>query len=631
VLDAIPSHVAVLAPSGVIRRANAAWRLLAHDLAGNGRCRIAIGDNYLDAHDALAHRGSAGSAAAAAGIRQVMSGALDRFQVELTCPELTLAQPCLVQITPLASGVPGAVVTKQTLLAAHLCESREQLRLQTAALDATANAIVIADISGTIIWANPAFTRLTGFPVSYAAGRRPAELLKSGRHEPEFYRRMWRTILAGEIWQGEVVNRRMDGSLYTEDMTITPVTNESGVVTHFIAVKQDITQRKQLEEQFRQAQKMESIGRLAGGVAHDFNNQLSVILGHTDIALESLDPSHPVRDDLEAVRQAARRSSDLTRQLLTFARKKSVSPRVLDLNERVHASLRMLQRLIGENIRLDWTPAEPLWPVRADPTSIDQILTNLCVNARDAIPDVGTIGITTANVLLQPDDCAGVPDAAPGAYVLLDVTDSGSGIDPSILSSIFEPFFTTKAVGKGTGLGLASVYGAVRQSNGFIAVSSTVGEGTTFRIYLPRHVGTERVHRSGDMPVVEPPANAETILLVEDEASVLHVTAQALRTHGYRVLTALGHREALRVLERHEGSLALLLTDLVMPEMNGRDLAAEVRRRLPTIRVLYMSGYAGDDQSPVTEHTALDSAPLLEKPFSVSALLARVRDAIDGA
>jgi PAS domain S-box-containing protein len=491
-LDAIPNEIAVLDADGVIAYANAAWRRFAAAYARAGLGELTVGCSYLGVHDEFARCGYPAFAEAAAGLRAVLGRHRAAFEIEIVGdPERF---PRVFRIRMLArTDAPGVVITQEDVTALKRAEaeagvSAERLRLQLAALNATANAIVVADVSGTILWANPAFSVLTGYPVSFAAGRKPSELLKSGAHDPAFYRDMWETILAGDIWRGEVVNRRRDGTRYTEEMTITPVRGAGDGITHFIAVKQDVTQRKLLEEQFRQSQKMESIGRLAGGVAHDFNNQLSVILGHADIAIDALEPTHPVRDDLEAVRRAAQRSADLTRQLLTFARKKTVSPRVLDLNRCIAQSIRMLERLIGENVQLEWAAGGGLWPVRVDATQIDQILTNLCVNARDAIADVGTIRLSTANVTLAEADCDGLTDAVPGDFVRLTVTDSGSGIAPDVLPSIFEPFFTTKEIGKGTGLGLASVYGAVRQSNGFLDVRSEVGQGTTFLIYLPRHL-----------------------------------------------------------------------------------------------------------------------------------------------
>ncbi len=500
VLDAVPHEIAVLDADGLIVSANRAWQRFAERFAREGFGHLEVGASYLAVHDAWADRGVDACARAAAGIRDVLAGLRESLDIELCGGDFHAVEDYTIAVRALP-GRGGAVVTQQnvTLLHRSQIESQavaERLRLQMAALNATANAIVIADAAGTIQWANPAFSVLTGFPVSFAAGRKPNELLKSGAHDGAFYKQMWDTILAGDIWRGEVVNKRRDGSRYVEDMTITPVRGSAGAITHFIAVKQDVTQRKQLEEQYRQAQKMESIGRLAGGVAHDFNNQLSVILGHADIALDALDPDHPVREDLEAVRQAAQRSADLTRQLLTFARKKAVMPRVLDLNARVTSSLRMLERLIGENVQLSWTPGDDLWPVRADATQLDQILTNLCVNARDAIADVGTLRLTTVNTVVGAAECDDVPDATPGEYVRLEVSDSGAGIAPEILPSIFEPFFTTKEIGKGTGLGLASVYGAVRQNNGFIRVRSAMGQGTTFTIYLPRHTA----------PATDPPS-----------------------------------------------------------------------------------------------------------------------------
>jgi len=316
----------------------------------------------------------------------------------------------------------------------------------------------------------------------------------------------------------------------------------------------DITMRKELESQLIQAQKMESVGRLAGGVAHDFNNMLGIILGYAELALDQVEPTEPVHSNLQEIRKAANRSADLTRQLLAFARKQTVAPKVLDLNETLEGMLKMLRRLIGEDIDLAWLPGRDLWPVKLDPSQIDQILANLCVNARDAITDNGKVTIETDTVSLDESYCADHLGFVPGEYVLLAVSDSGCGMDKKILENIFEPFFTTKEVGKGSGLGLATVYGIVRQNSGFINVYSEPDQGTTFNIYLPRHMGTD-VQEQKTVSTGAATTGHETILLVEDEKAILTMASIMLERLGYIVLTASAPSQAIRISESYSSRI----------------------------------------------------------------------------
>jgi signal transduction histidine kinase/ActR/RegA family two-component response regulator len=395
----------------------------------------------------------------------------------------------------------------------------------------------------------------------------------------------------------------------------------------------EIAERRRAEEeqarlgaQLQQAQKMESVGRLAGGVAHDFNNMLGVILGHAELALGQLSPDEPLHADLQEIRKAAIRSADLTRQLLAFARKQTVAPRVLDLNETVSGMLSMLHRLIGEDLDLQWQPKAGLWPIKMDPSQIDQILANLCVNSRDAIVGVGRIAIETGHATFTEDACASQADVVPGDYVLLAVSDNGRGIDKDTLSHLFEPFFTTKAIGKGTGLGLATVYGIVKQNNGFVNVHSEPDQGTTFRIYLPRHAGRDGEGRT-EGAGAPAPRGQETILLVEDEPGVLTLTTTMLRRQGYAVIPAATPGEAIGLAKAHIGRIHLLVTDVVMPEMNGRDLAGNLRSIYPTLRRLFMSGYTAD---VIAHHGVLDAGVhFIQKPFSIERLAAKVREALD--
>lgn len=411
------------------------------------------------------------------------------------------------------------------------------------------------------------------------------------------------------------------------------ITTEKVAPDLIIAIIVDSTEQResalaqeQLQAQLHQAQKMESVALLAGGVAHDFNNMLGVILGHTEMAQEQVDPNLPLFKDLEKIHNAAERSTNLTRQLLTFARKQNVSPKVLDLNETVEGMLTMLRRLIGENINLLWMPAPGLWPVKIDPAQIDQILANLSVNARDAITDVGKIIVETGNRTLDDDYCAVHAGFVPGDYVLLSLNDNGCGMDQETLPHIFEPFFTTKGIGEGTGLGLASVYGAVKQNKGFINVSSEPGQGTTFSIYLPRYVGD-----SGRMQALSSTKPAvrgnETILLVEDELALLNMIATMLHKLGYTVLPANAPSEANHLVEMHDRNIDLLLTDVIMPEMNGRDLAEQLLINHPGIKCLFMSGYTAN----IIAHQGMlnQGVSFIQKPFSQRELAAKVRQALD--
>jgi len=366
---------------------------------------------------------------------------------------------------------------------------------------------------------------------------------------------------------------------------------------------------------------MESVGRLAGGVAHDFNNMLNVILGYAEIALKQLDHNSPLQAALQNIQMAAKRSTDLTRQLLAFARKQIIAPKVLDLNETTEGMLKMLRRLIGENIDVAWVPGRGLWAVNIDPAQVDQILANLLVNARDAIADKGRVTIETDNVVLDEAYCAGHRGFVPGRFVMLAVSDDGCGMDRDLLAHIFEPFFTTKGVGQGTGLGMATVYGIVKQNDGFINVYSEPGKGTTFKIYLPRYE-TKTVPVPVEVPVQAATGGTETILLVEDEPMILNLCKTLLEQMGYTVLTASIPSKAIHLAEVHAGQIHLLITDVVMPEMNGWDLSKRLLSLYPEIRTLFMSGYTAN---VFARQGALEEGiHFMQKPFSENDLSTKV-------
>jgi signal transduction histidine kinase/PAS domain-containing protein len=381
-----------------------------------------------------------------------------------------------------------------------------------------------------------------------------------------------------------------------------------------------------LEDNLQQARKMETVGRLAGGVAHDFNNMLGVIMGHAELALSLTEPGQPLHEDLTEIHKAATRSAELTKQLLAYARRQRIVRKVLDLNGTVPPILTMLRRLLGGNVALEWAPADSVWTVSVDQSQLEQTLTNLCLNARDAIDDVGTVRITTANAMIDARFSATHPDAVPGEYVRLAVSDDGRGMAADLLAHLFEPFFTTKGVGKGTGLGLATAYGGVRQNGGFITVDSTLGKGTTFGIHFPRYTG--ELKPEGRPRLRTPsPGGPEVILVVEDEPTLLTLVAKGLEAQGYTVLVANGPGEAIRLAAEHAGGIDLLLTDVVMPEMHGRDLVNLLLPGNARLTYLFMSGFS--EHASLGDDLLADEAHFIGKPFAVAALARKVRSVLD--
>ncbi|MGC4121899.1 MAG: PAS domain S-box protein [Myxococcales bacterium] len=494
-------------------------------------------------------------------------------------------------------------------------------------VDNIGEGLGLVDLEERFVWANRAADEIFGVAEGGLVGRSLSEFVDGETFER--MQELTRSRPAGERTSYPFELRRPDGGLLTVTVTTSTQYDAQGRPVATYGIFRDITERRRAEEervrlegQLQQAQKMESVGRLAGGVAHDFNNMLGVILAHADVAIEEVDPDSHVHRDLQEIRKAALRSASLTRQLLAFARRQTVSPRVLDLNQTIGDMLKMLQRLIGEDIALRWAPGAGVWPVKVDPSQIDQILANLCVNSRDAITGVGKLTIETANRSLEEAACASHPGAAPGDYVCLAVSDDGCGMDKQTLAHLFEPFFTTKGMGKGTGLGLATVYGIVKQNRGFIEAFSEPGKGTTFSVYLPRHAGdARRVSPEGDAGAVT--GGPETILLVEDEPAILYAVKRMLERLGYAVLAASSAAQALRLSREHDKAIDLLMTDVVMPEMNGRELARSLTPHRPEIRLLFMSGYTAD---VIANHGVLDEGVhFIQKPFSAADLASKVR------
>ena len=528
---------------------------------------------------------------------------------------------------------------ERKLLAGYTIDLTEQRQAEAALQEsvATFRNIVQSSPMGIYIYrleddgrliftgANPAADRLLGMDHSLFIGL-PIEKAFPGLRETDIPEQFRRVVRSGESWQNGSV--QYDDGVASGMFEVHAFRMAPG---RLAVLFNDITDRRRAEEereklqaQLIQVQKMDSIGRLAGGVAHDFNNMLSVILGHCELALNRVDEAHPLYAGLENIRKAAERSAELTRQLLAFARKQTVAPRVIDLNETVAGMLDMLRRLIGEDIDLVWQPGEGLGAVRIDPSQLDQILVNLFVNARDAIGDTGKVTIETAAVTVDAGYCNGHADVLAGEYILLAVSDDGCGMDADLLAHLFEPFFTTKEMGKGTGLGLATVYGIVKQNGGFVNVYSEPGQGTTFKIYLPRHQTADQI-----TPAVETApaaAGTETILLVEDEPMILELTTAMLESLGYTVLAATGPEAALRLARDHGQAIHLLMTDVVMPGMNGRQLARELAAHIPDLACLFMSGYTAN---VIAHHGVLDQGVhFIQKPFTLYLLAAKVREAL---
>lgn len=437
--------------------------------------------------------------------------------------------------------------------------------------------------------------------------------------------------IPGRVFHWELRKVHRSGEVIWVKETARAVQDPDGK-TVVLIVCENITGQKQaeeekeaLQEQLTQAQKMESVGRLAGGVAHDFNNMLGVILGHAEMALQEPGLSQTIRANIEEIEKAAQRSANLTRQLLAFARRQSISPQVLELNDTVAGMLKMLQRLIGESIELVWKPAANLWPVKIDPSQVDQVLANLCVNARDAMGASGCLTIETENRTLDETGCSFQPDCIPGDYVVLSVSDTGKGMDKATLQHIFEPFFTTKEMGQGTGLGLAMVYGIVRQNDGFINVYSEPEQGTIFKIYLPR-AGASVVEKPAAIEP-KPVRGTETVLLVEDETAILGLVRSVLEKFGYSVLATSDPTEAVALAQERPGPIHLLVTDVVMPGMSGKELREKMTVLYPNIQTLFISGYTAD---VIADHGVIDEGVyFLQKPFSANILASRVREILD--
>jgi PAS domain S-box-containing protein len=525
-------------------------------------------------------------------------------------------------------------VSTQIAMAVERKQAEETLRAQQRFLrqviDANPNLIFVKDWDGKFTLVNQAVADLYGSTVEALIGRGDADF-NPNREEVERVLHDDRNVMSSAqprlVPEEPVTDARTGGTRWFQTVKV-PLVSAGGTARQVLGVATEITQRRALEAQLLQAQKMEAVGRLAGGLAHDFNNLLTAMLGSTDLLLETIGNNLTAREDAEAIREAALRAAELTRQLLAFSRQQILAPRVLDLNALVAGLENMLARLIGDDVELRTVLAPALGPVRADPAQLEQVIMNLAVNARDAMPRGGKLTIETANI--DGDEAPFTEHllVQPERLVLLAVSDTGTGMDPATQARIFEPFFTTKEKGKGTGLGLSMVYGIVKQSGGYIWAQSEPGQGTTFKIYLPRiEAAVDVAAPSAALP--PPLKGSETVLVVEDQGEVRRLTRKVLESRGYTVLVAPEGREALRLAEQHAGPIHLLVADVVMPGMSGREVGLLLAPTRPEMKVLYVSGYA--DES-IVQHGVLEPGlAFLQKPFSADALARKVRELLDDA
>ncbi|MFH0958070.1 MAG: PAS domain S-box protein [Pseudomonadota bacterium] len=492
------------------------------------------------------------------------------------------------------------------------------------AIEHAAEGIIITDATGIIEYINPAEETITGYSHDELIGQKP-NIFKSDKHDDNFYKNLWETINAGNVWSGRFINKKKNGTEYHEDATISPVYDKSGNLTNFVAVKHDVTKQVELQNQFFQAQKMEAIGNLAGGFAHDFNNKLQVIAGYVELTLFNKDRPENYKHDMGIIKQAVDSSAELIKGMMMFSRKTATELQPVELNKLVEQTRSMLSRSIPKTIAIDLLLADDLWAIKAAPNQIDQILMNLAVNASDAMPDGGRLTIKTNNIVLDDEFCSAYPNTEPGRYALITVADTGAGMNKETESHIFEPFFTTKGPGKGTGLGLAVVYGIVEQHGARIICESKPSVGTTFRIYFPaiEEVAQEQLSKKTESPK----GQGETILLVDDEPEILEMISLQLTGANYQVIPASNAKDALELYEKNRDAIRLVLLDLIMPEIGGKQCLEALRNMDPNIKVIIITGH--NRRGMTQELKEAGARDFILKPFDMPQLLEKIREIID--
>lgn len=632
IFDALPAHICLLCGLGSVLEVNKAWRHFALMNDYDGR-NFGVGSNYLEVCDNAIGDRSAEAQMVAEGIRSVLAGKVSHFESEYPCLSFDGKKWFRLTVTPLREDAPeeGVIVMHMDVTERKLSE--EALRQAEAKYRS-----IVESLPAIVYLAQPhppyapiyVSPNVTEFGYSTDEWSKRPDMWVSVLHEED----RERILSATEIAMRENLETDLEYRIVGRDGTIHWVHDKGRFVLDenndqigWQGVIVDITKTKAMEEQLRQSQKLESVGRLAGGIAHDFNNMLTAINGYSDLTLRRLKPDDPLRQNIGEIKRAGERSATLTNQLLAFSRKQMLKPEVLYFNRIIADTAMMLQRLIGENIELVTVLNPDAGPIEVDPGQLTQVIMNLAVNARDAMPQGGKLTLETDNIYLDEDYARRHVSVVPGEYVMLAVSDTGNGMDVETQAHIFEPFFTTKAVGKGTGLGLATVYGIVKQSGGNIWVYSEAGHGTTFKIYLPRVASQQVETAESKADLDELPKGAETILLVEDEQMVRSLTCHILELCGYTVLEAQNGIEASAVCEKSECKIDMLMTDVVMPLMGGRELAERLAQTHPQLRVLFTSGYTDD---AIVRHGVIETGTnFIQKPFTPNALAHKVREVLD--
>ncbi|MDR3604874.1 MAG: PAS domain S-box protein, partial [Syntrophaceae bacterium] len=532
------------------------------------------------------------------------------FQAEISAREVTV------------KGLPGLQVWVRDITKQRRSENVQ--RRLAAAVEQAAESIIVTDTHGNIEYVNPAFESITGYTRDEAIGKTP-EILSSGSHDQKFYRDLWDVIARGDVWRGEFVNRRKDGTLYQEDCVISPVRDPLGKLVNFVSIGRDKTLEIELRKQLFWAQKMEAIGTLTGGIAHDFNNLLQVVLGYSELMLQSKTEGETDYLHVRHIHDAGKRGADLIQRLLTFSRKIEPNLRPENLNQQVIEIEGLLSRTIPKTIKIDLHLGADLKSIRADPSQIGQIIMNLAVNARDAMLDGGTLSVETANVELDQEFCRRHLGAKPGRYVSLTISDTGHGMDQETQLHIFEPFFTTKEVGKGTGLGLAMVYGIVKLHDGYIICYSEPEHGTTFKIFFPAISFEREPQTKAEETLLR--GGSETILLVDDDNSVRDWGAEVLSSVGYKIITAANGKDALEIYQKDRERISLVILDLIMPKMDGKQFLTEILEIDTKANVLVVSGFPVDRQA--NSMLAAGAKAFVQKPFNAKQLLDKIHQILD--